>query len=77
MTTMMRLSQYYYIKANNSKGIKKTIRLYIHMYFLRQNLLLHNFEYGANPQIERGVIFHHSDVCITTKTYIESGVHII
>ena len=76
MTALMRLSQYSYIKANTAKGLKKRLYTYMQRLFMRQNLMLHNFEYGANPQIEKGVIFHHSDVCITTKTYIESCVHI-
>ena len=29
-----------------------------------------------NIIIERGIIFHHTNVCITSNTNIESGVHI-
>ena len=75
MTTLMRLSQYCYMRAESTKGVKKKLYMYMRSFFVRQNLMLHNFEYGANPQIENGVIFHHTDVCITSKTYIESGVH--
>jgi serine O-acetyltransferase len=40
------------------------------------NQTANSFEHGASPRIQPGVVFHHTGVCSTTGTVIESDVHI-
>jgi serine O-acetyltransferase len=68
MPVVMRLSQYFYRKGKIGKFFSAFLR--------RFNQAVNNFEHGVNPLIHRGVVFHHTGVCITSDTIIESGVHI-
>ena len=68
MPVLMRISQYYYNKGWLGRLIGSVFR--------RLNEILNNFEHGSNPNIEKGIVFHHNAVCITSDTVIESGVHI-
>ena len=66
MPVLMRLAQYYF-----RRGMVRRASI-----FMALNRIFHNFEHGADPEIGKGVIFHHGNVCITSKTVIEPGVHI-
>lgn len=77
MPVYMRLSQHFWLQGQNTTNpITKRLYLYIAAYLRRKNQTTNNFEHGANPKIAAGVVFHHTGVCITTDTIIESGVHI-
>jgi serine acetyltransferase len=77
MPVYMRISQYYYIKScNTNSRLIKTIYLRLSHYIRQKNVIKNNFEHGANPKIAPGVVFHHTGVCITSNTVIESGVHL-
>jgi len=77
MSVYMRLTQFFYIKSLNSKSfLFKKLYFFLSFYFRRLNIIKNNFEHSLNPKISAGVIFHHTGVCITDKTQIESGVHI-
>lgn len=69
MPVVMRISQYFYNKSNKTGYILSAV-------FRRFNQVMNNFDHGANPRVEAGCCFHHTGVCITSNTYIESGVHI-
>lgn len=77
MPVLMRLSQYYYLRSQ-----KTSIKIKIYVYWFlssvlrRANEVYNNFDHGADPCIAAGVVFHHTGVCITGDTVIESGVHI-
>lgn len=76
MPVYMRLTQYFFIKAQESgTAIKKSCYLLIASFLSRRNEILNQFEHPANPNIAPGVVFHHPGVCITSKSRIESGVH--
>jgi len=77
MPVLMRLSQHYYLKSQKT-SIKIKSRLYglLSSVLRRTNEVCNNFDHGANPYIAAGVVFHHTGVCITSNTTIESGVHI-
>lgn len=77
MPVYMRLSQLYFIKSKRSKKriSRKTFSL-LSAYLRRRNVIRNSFEHGENPRISPGVVFHHTGVCITSGTRIESGVHI-
>jgi serine acetyltransferase len=68
MTVLMRLSQYYFRKdshfARRLAGVLK-----------RLNQVMNNFEHGADPIIYPGIVLHHTGVCITSASVVESGVH--
>ena len=70
MPVLMRLSQYFY-----NLGNPKIFNV-ISVILRRLNQSINNFEHGADPKIEAGVVFHHSGVCITSETTIERSVHI-
>ena len=77
MPVLMRLSQYYYLKSYSANSrFSKRIYSLISAYIRRKNVIKNNFEHGANPKISAGVVYHHTGVCITSDTTIESGVHI-
>ena len=76
MTTLMRLSQYFYVRATSRRGLSKRVYSVLASYLRRKNAIVNHFEHGANPAIARGVVFHHPGVCITSDTVIETGVHI-
>lgn len=77
MVAFMRLSQFFYLKYLNSKfKVIKVIYMILFNYFQRKNQINNNFEVSPMCKIEKGVVFHHSGVCITTETIIEEGVHI-
>lgn len=77
MPVLMRLTQYYYLKSQKTPNYikKKWYGLLSHISG-RMNEVFNNFEHGVNPQIAAGVVFHHTCVCITSDTVIETGVHI-
>lgn len=68
MPVLMRISQYCYRRGWFGRLLGSIFR--------RFNEILNNFEHGSSPNIEKGVMFHHNSVCITSDTIIESGVHI-
>ena len=68
MPVLMRLSQYF--------GSKGKVGKLVAVVLLRINQSCNNFEHGSDPKIASGVVFHHTGVCITSDTIIESGVHI-
>ena len=77
MPLYMRVAQINRIKYDRtSNRILKVIYLFLFKYFCRKNQIKNNFEHGSNPNIEPGVVFHHTGVTITGKTIIERGVHI-
>jgi len=76
MTSLMRLTQYISIKSEGGGTIRRWLCVYGVAFLKRLNQVFHNFEHGSNPKIGAGIIFHHTGVCITGKTIIESGVHI-
>lgn len=77
MPVYMRLSQYFWLQGQNTaNSITKRLYSYISAYLRQKNQIFNNFEHGANPKIAAGVVFHHTGVCITSDTIIESGVHI-
>lgn len=77
MPVYMRLSQYYFIRSYSTKNrILRIVYSLLSSYIRRKNVIKNNFEHGANPKISPGVVFHHTGVCITSNTVIESGVHI-
>lgn len=76
ITTLMRLSQYFSLRSQSKKMIKRNLYKFISSYLRRKNQILNNFNHGSNPMIGRGVVFHHSGVTITSETVIESGVHV-
>ena len=77
MPVLMRLSQYFFIKSSKAKStfLKKAYLLFS-SYFSLKNIVRNNFEHGANPKIQKGVVFHHTGVCITSDVVIETDVHI-
>jgi serine acetyltransferase len=66
MPVLMRLTQYCFLR-----GMTRRAEL-----FRTLNQILFNFEHGIDPHVDKGVVFHHTNVCITSQTIIESGVHI-
>ena len=76
MPVFMRLAQYFYFKRENTNKVCRIFYILLSNYFQRKNQINNNFEVGFACNIGKGVVFHHPGVCITTKTIIESGVHI-
>ena len=77
MPLYMRVAQINRIKYDRtSNRFLRLIYLFFFKYFCRKNQIKNNFEHGSNPNIDSGVVFHHTGVTITGKTVIESGVHI-
>ncbi len=77
MPVLMRLSQFYYLTSQKEfTKIGQKVRGLLSVMLRRANVIVNQFEHGANPQIAAGVVFHHTGVCITSDTMIESGVHI-
>ncbi|MGP1359858.1 serine O-acetyltransferase [Campylobacter sp.] len=77
MPVYMRLAQFFYLKRTSSKNLfTRNIFALLHSYFTRKNQINNSFEVSPSCKIERGVVFHHSGVTITSDTVIESGVHI-
>ena len=56
MPVIMRISQYFYRKGWAGRILGS--------FFRRLNEILNNFEHGSNPNIEKGVIFHHNSNAI-------------
>ncbi len=77
MPTLMRLTQYYNSKHEKARNfLSRRIYWRISSFFLRCNQILNNFEHGVAPKIAHGIVFHHTGVCITADTEIETNVHI-
>ena len=76
MTVTMRLSQWFDVRSRTHRGVIRRLSWKISAWLRQRNLTLFSFEHGAYPMIEAGIIFHHTGVCITSDTVIESGVHI-
>lgn len=76
MTTLMRLSQYCYVKSQGKTSIPNKLYGLLSLYLRRKNEVWNNFEHGVNPDIARGIVFHHTGVCITSTATVESGVHL-
>lgn len=76
MSTLMRLCQFFFKKSQKTNHIYKKFYRILASIFMRINQSFNNFEHGINPKIAAGVVFHHSGVCVTSDTVIESGVHV-
>lgn len=76
MTTLMRLSQYYYVKSAAKGSILHRFYGLFASYLRRKNITWNDFEHGVNPRIAPGIVLHHTGVCITSKTIIETEVHL-
>lgn len=76
MTTLMRLSQYYYVKSAAKGSILHRFYGLFASYLRRKNIIWNDFEHGVNPRIAPGIVLHHTGVCITSKTIIETEVHL-
>ena len=76
MTTLMRLSQYFYHKSRSKKKLKRIIYGDLSIYFQRKNQIKNCLTCSKNPMIKPGIIFHHNNVIFTEETIIEENVHI-
>jgi serine acetyltransferase len=71
MHTLMRISQYCYVKSNN-RGILRSLSGFLR----RLNQILNQFDHGTNPNIEAGFSLMNSNITIASSSVIEKGVQI-
>lgn len=76
MTTLMRVSAYYHVKSQAGPGLLRKLYGLLASYLRRKNLIWNDFEHGVHPNIAPGIVLHHTGVCITSKTIIETEVHL-
>jgi serine O-acetyltransferase len=76
MSTLMRLTQYFYNKSKSKNIFKRVVFGDIANYFHRKNQIKNGLSCSKNPRIKAGVVFHHTNVIITEETVIEENVHI-
>ena len=75
-TTMMRLSQYFYVRSRSQNILKRVIYGDLSNYYLRKNQTKNGLYCSKNPKIKPGIVFHHANIIITEETRIEENVHI-
>ncbi len=76
MTVTMRLCQWFHRMSRTRGGGIRWLAGKISAWLRQRNVTRYSFEHGAYPLIEPGIVFHHTGVCITSNTVIESGVHV-
>ncbi|MFX0137642.1 MAG: hypothetical protein ACFFDN_28645 [Candidatus Hodarchaeota archaeon] len=76
MTVWFRLSQYYFMKSLSCNRILKIIYQDLSNYYSRKNQIKNGLTSTPQTQIGRGIVFHHTNIIITSDTVIEEGVEV-
>lgn len=76
MTVWMRLAHYYYCKSLNANKLMKIIYQDLSNYYTRKNQIKNSLTSSPQTEIGKRIVFHHTNVIITTDTLIENDVEI-